>query len=61
MTRNDFNFICSSNAVSPDIALENERVRALLKRSIHPHNSKYEVAKDVKLQLELNTIIQQEF
>ena len=61
MTRHDFNFICSSNSVSPDIALENERVRALLKRSIHPYNSKYDTAKDVKLQLELNTIIQQEF
>lgn len=56
MTRNDFLFICNENAVDPSIALENERVRDVLKRL-----KTASLLQSTKLQLELNTILQHEF
>lgn len=58
MTFNEFTFICENNAVLPSIALENPRVRNVLERSRKGgHGQEY----DVWLQLELSTILQQEF
>jgi len=53
MTKNDFVSICESNGVAPSIALENERVRDLLKRDMGKNS--------IINQLNLNGILGQEF
>lgn len=58
MSRNEFNYLCENNAVSPDIALENDRVRRFL-RNIH--GKSHHPEQQMWYNLELSKILQEEF
>jgi hypothetical protein len=58
MSRTEFNYLCQNNGVSPDIALENERVRSFL-RSIH--GKSHHPDQQMWYDLALSKLLQEEF